>query len=77
MTFYYQGPEDYVTHVTDDVREKEMERNLSDIEESIANLKAIALDMGNELKTQNHMVDRLNTKPSRIRTAAAEQQNSL
>lgn len=51
-----------IKRVTDDAREDEMEENLGQVSSCINNLKHMALDMNNEITTQNAMMDRLNKK---------------
>ena len=43
----------YIKRVTNDVREDEMEENLSPVGSILGHLKNRALDMGNEIKAQN------------------------
>nr|XP_002126408.2 synaptosomal-associated protein 25 [Ciona intestinalis] len=52
----------YVTRVTNDAREDEMEENLTQVAGVIGNLKHMAIDMGNEISAQNQQIDRINTK---------------
>lgn len=48
--------------VTNDAREDEMEENLSHVGSIIGNLKSMALDMGNEIDTQNVQIERIGGK---------------
>jgi len=48
--------------VTDDAREDEMEENLNQVSSCVNNLKHMALDMNNEINSQNALMDRLNSK---------------
>lgn len=52
----------YVKRVTNDAREDEMEENLTQVAGVIGNLKHMALDMGNEISSQNNQIDRINIK---------------
>ncbi|XP_039270624.1 synaptosomal-associated protein 25-like [Styela clava] len=52
----------YVKRVTNDAREDEMEENLTQVAGVIGNLKHMALDMGNEISSQNNQIDRINAK---------------
>ncbi|XP_013416123.1 synaptosomal-associated protein 25 isoform X2 [Lingula anatina] len=52
----------YVTRITKDAREDEMEQNISEVAGMIGNLKNMAYDMGNEIDNQNRQVDRINQK---------------
>ncbi|TNN31083.1 Synaptosomal-associated protein 25 [Liparis tanakae] len=48
--------------VTNDAREDEMEENLDHVGSIIGNLKSMALDMGNEINTQNVQIERIQGK---------------
>lgn len=52
----------YVNRITNDAREEEMDDNLHMVNGMLGNLKSMAVDMGQELQTQNKQLDRLNTK---------------
>jgi len=52
----------FVKRVTNDQREDEMEENLQNVSNVIGNLKNMAIDMGNEISSQNMQIDRINTK---------------
>ncbi|XP_077120386.1 synaptosomal-associated protein 23 [Ranitomeya variabilis] len=52
----------YIKKVTNDAREDEMDENLHQVGNIIGNLKSMALDMGNEIDSQNKMIDRINEK---------------
>lgn len=52
--------------VTNDAREDEMEENLGHVGSIIGNLKSMALDMGNEIDTQNVQIDRIQGKVSHM-----------
>ncbi|KAM6912175.1 synaptosome associated protein 23.1 [Xenentodon cancila] len=54
------GP--YIKRITDDAREDEMEENLEAVGSIIGNLKTMAVDMGKEIDSQNHQIDRINDK---------------
>ncbi|XP_041732968.1 synaptosomal-associated protein 25-like [Coregonus clupeaformis] len=70
----------YICKVTNDAREDEMEENLGHVGSIIGNLKSMALDMGNEIDTQNVQIDRIQGKAilnvSRI-DAANQKANNL
>lgn len=53
-----------ITRITNDDREKEMEQNLVEVSGMIGNLRNMAVDMGNEIGSQNRTVDRINQKAS-------------
>lgn len=50
------------SRVTDDARENEMDENLEQVGGIIGNLRHMALDMGQEIDTQNRQVDRIMEK---------------
>lgn len=50
--------------VTNDAREDEMEENLAQVGSILGNLRSMALDMGNEIDTQNVQVERIQSKVS-------------
>ncbi|XP_030254152.1 synaptosomal-associated protein 25 isoform X1 [Sparus aurata] len=52
----------HIRRVTNDAREDEMEENLSHVGSIIGNLKSMALDMGNEIDTQNVQIERIGGK---------------
>lgn len=53
--------------MTDDAREDEMEENLAHVGSIVGNLKSMALDIGNELESQNDQIDRIRGKVPRSR----------
>lgn len=59
---------DRLCRVTDDARENEMDENLEQVGGIIGNLRHMALDMGNEIDTQNRQIDRIMDKVGPIRT---------
>nr|XP_046246116.1 SNARE_SNAP25N and SNARE_SNAP23C domain-containing protein isoform X3 [Scatophagus argus] len=70
----------HIRRVTNDAREDEMEENLAHVGSIIGNLKSMALDMGNEIDTQNVQIERIQGKAvlnvSRI-DAANQKANNL
>ena len=56
-----------VFRITNDDREKEMESNLVEVSGMIGNLRNMAVDMGNEIGSQNRTVDRINQKVGFVR----------
>ena len=48
--------------ITRDAREDEMENNIGEVSGMIGNLRNMAVDMGNEIGSQNRAVDRINQK---------------
>ncbi|XP_072221504.1 synaptosomal-associated protein 23-like isoform X2 [Leuresthes tenuis] len=54
------GP--YIKRITNDAREDEMEENLDVVGSIVGNLKNMALDMGNEIDSQNKQIDRITEK---------------
>lgn len=51
-----------IPRVTNDARENEMDENLEQVSGIIGNLRHMALDMGNEIDTQNRQIDRIMEK---------------
>ncbi|KAM8853385.1 SNARE_SNAP25N and SNARE_SNAP23C domain-containing protein [Synchiropus splendidus] len=70
----------YIRRVTNDAREDEMEENLAHVGSILGNLKSMALDVGNEIDTQNVQIERIQGKAilnvSRI-NAANQKANNL
>ncbi|XP_068586056.1 SNARE_SNAP25N and SNARE_SNAP23C domain-containing protein isoform X1 [Cebidichthys violaceus] len=70
----------HIRRVTNDAREDEMEENLSHVGSIIGNMKSMALDMGNEIDTQNVQLKRIQQQAllnvSRI-DAANQKANNL
>ncbi|ESO82990.1 hypothetical protein LOTGIDRAFT_197810 [Lottia gigantea] len=52
----------FITRVTNDARETEMEDNLTEVSGMIGNLRNMAIDMGSEIGSQNRQIDRINQK---------------
>ncbi|XP_047248028.1 SNARE_SNAP25N and SNARE_SNAP23C domain-containing protein [Girardinichthys multiradiatus] len=52
----------YIRRLTDDAREDEMEENLTHVGSILGNLKSMALDIGNELESQNDQLNRIDEK---------------
>lgn len=52
----------YIQRVTNDAREDEMDENLGEVAGIVGNLKAMAIDMGNEIESQNKQIDRITDK---------------
>jgi synaptosomal-associated protein 25 len=52
----------YVTRITNDAREEEMEENLQQVSQMVGNLRNMAIDMGTEVSNQNRQLDRINYK---------------
>ncbi|GAA6097385.1 SNARE_SNAP25N and SNARE_SNAP23C domain-containing protein [Tachysurus ichikawai] len=52
----------YIRRVTNDAREDEMEENLAHVGSILGNLRSMALDMGNEIDTQNVQIERIQSK---------------
>ena len=50
------------SRITNDAREDEMENNISEVGGMIGNLRNMAIDMGNEITSQNKQIDRINQK---------------
>ena len=54
------GNQQYVRRINDDAREDEMEENMQAVGSILGNLKNMAIDMGEEIETQNEQIDRIN-----------------
>ena len=52
----------YIARVTKDAREDEMEENMQGVNTMIGNLRNMAIDMGQEISSQNQQLDRINMK---------------
>ncbi|XP_015196581.1 synaptosomal-associated protein 25 isoform X2 [Lepisosteus oculatus] len=52
----------HIRRVTNDAREDEMDENLEQVGSILGNLRSMALDMGNEIDTQNTQIDRIMEK---------------
>ena len=50
------------SRITNDAREDEMEQNMGEVGNMIGNLRNMAVDMGNEIESQNKQLDRINDK---------------
>jgi len=58
----------FITKITNDAREEEMENNISEVSGMIGNLRNMAVDMGNEIESQNRQIDRINQKAGSLDT---------
>lgn len=54
----------FVTRITNDAREDEMEQNLGEVSNMLGNLRNMAVDMSSEIDSQNRQVDRINAQAS-------------
>ncbi|XP_032337306.1 synaptosomal-associated protein 23 isoform X1 [Camelus ferus] len=52
----------YIKRVMNDAREDEMEENLTQVGSILGNLKNMAIDMGNEIDSQNRQIERITQK---------------
>ncbi|GMR29870.1 hypothetical protein PMAYCL1PPCAC_00065, partial [Pristionchus mayeri] len=52
----------YITRITNDAREDEMDGNLMQVSSIVGTLKSMALDMSAEISRQNRQVDRIGAK---------------
>ncbi|KAG8449677.1 hypothetical protein GDO86_016354 [Hymenochirus boettgeri] len=62
----------YVNRITNDCREDEMDENLQQVGSILGNLKNMALEMGNEIDSQNKQIDRINEKAETNRSRIDE-----
>ncbi|XP_053331366.1 synaptosomal-associated protein 23 isoform X2 [Spea bombifrons] len=53
---------EYIKRITNDAREDEMEENLQEVGSILGQLKNMAIDMGNEIDSQNKQIDKINEK---------------
>nr|BAF50734.1 DjSNAP-25 [Dugesia japonica] len=63
----------YITKITNDAREDEMDQNITEVSGMVSNLKNMAIDMGSSIAQQNQQIDKINRKAinndERIRNA--------
>ncbi|KAH7730026.1 Protein RIC-4 a [Aphelenchoides avenae] len=52
----------YITKLTNDAREDEMDENIQEVATMVCNLKNMAYDMGTEISNQNRQLDRIKEK---------------
>ncbi|KAA0702093.1 Synaptosomal-associated protein 25-B [Triplophysa tibetana] len=52
----------YIRRVTNDAREDEMEDTMAQVGSILGNLRSMAIDMGNEIDTQNVQIERIQSK---------------
>uniref|UniRef100_A0A7N6AR42 Multifunctional fusion protein n=1 Tax=Anabas testudineus TaxID=64144 RepID=A0A7N6AR42_ANATE len=62
----------FIRRVTNDARENEMDENLEQVGSIIGNLRHMALDMGQEIDTQNRQIDRIMEKADSNKTRIDE-----
>uniref|UniRef100_A0A667YZ25 Multifunctional fusion protein n=2 Tax=Euacanthomorphacea TaxID=123369 RepID=A0A667YZ25_9TELE len=62
----------FIRRVTNDARENEMDENLEQVGGIIGNLRHMALDMGQEIDTQNRQIDRIMEKADSNKTRIDE-----
>jgi len=56
------GNQKFITRITNDAREDEMDENLNAVGGMLGGLKSMATDMGREIDTQNQALNRMNDK---------------
>lgn len=67
------GPQGgFITKITKDAREDEMEQNMGEVSNMIGNLRNMAVDMGNEIDSQNKQIDRIQQKTELNKTRIVE-----
>ncbi|KAL3872759.1 hypothetical protein ACJMK2_035961 [Sinanodonta woodiana] len=67
------GPSgNFITRITNDAREDEMEQNLQDVSGMLGNLRNMAIDMGTEIGAQNRQLDVINQKATSNETRIKE-----
>ncbi|CAF0822747.1 unnamed protein product [Didymodactylos carnosus] len=62
----------YISKITNDAKEEEMEENLQLVHSYLGGLKNMALDMGNVIEVQNKQVDNINLKSEKQTTRIGE-----
>lgn len=61
------GPQGgFITKITNDAREDEMEQNLNEVSGMLGNLRNMAIDMGSEITSQNAQLDRISNKATSL-----------
>ncbi|XP_052106089.1 synaptosomal-associated protein 25-like isoform X5 [Mytilus californianus] len=61
------GPQGgFITKITNDAREEEMENNLTEVSGMLGNLRNMAIDMGSEITSQNNQLDRISNKATSL-----------
>ena len=63
------------SRILSDDREEEMEENMQLVNTMIGNLRNMAVDMGNEVESQNRQVDRINIKVENVSDIEVYQTN--
>ncbi|EGT55470.1 CBN-RIC-4 protein [Caenorhabditis brenneri] len=59
------GPQGgYITKITNDAREEEMDENIQQVSTMVGNLRNMAIDMSTEVSNQNRQLDRIHDKVS-------------
>uniref|UniRef100_A0A1I7XKZ9 Synaptosomal-associated protein n=1 Tax=Heterorhabditis bacteriophora TaxID=37862 RepID=A0A1I7XKZ9_HETBA len=59
------GPQGgYLTRITNDAREDEMDENIQQVSTMVGNLRNMAIDMSTEVSNQNRQLDRIHDKAS-------------
>ncbi|KAF8567058.1 Synaptosomal-associated protein 25, partial [Paragonimus westermani] len=69
------GQGQYITHITNDAREDEMDTNLQMVASAVGDLRLMATDMNQEIRTHNEILNRIDQKADanqeRLRQAQA------
>ncbi|MFH4981254.1 hypothetical protein AB6A40_007963 [Gnathostoma spinigerum] len=68
------GPQGgYITRITNDAREDEMDENIQQVSTMVGNLRNMAIDMSTEVSNQNRQLDRIQekTQSNEVRVEAA------
>lgn len=61
------GPQGgFVTRITNDAREDEMEQNMGEVSNMLGNLRNMAVDMSNEIDSQNKQIERINIQATSL-----------
>ncbi|CAI5451080.1 unnamed protein product [Caenorhabditis angaria] len=70
------GPQGgYITKITNDAREDEMDENIQQVSTMVGNLRNMAIDMSTEVSNQNRQLDRIHDKAqsNEVRVESANQ----
>ncbi|KAI6186398.1 Target SNARE coiled-coil domain and SNAP-25 domain-containing protein [Aphelenchoides besseyi] len=73
------GPQGgYITRITNDAREEEMDENVQQVATMVGNLRNMAIDMSTEVSNQNRQLDRIKDKASsnEVRVEGANKRTS-
>lgn len=73
------GPQGgYITRITNDAREDEMDENIQQVSTMVGNLRNMAIDMSTEVSNQNRQLDRIQekTQSNEVRVESANKRTN-